>query len=548
MALPRGEHVRLTLGGLLAVLLCAALAGLCLGALSIGLSRVTQAIALFWLPNALAIAVAVRWPGVPRAAGAAGLVLGIALANGLTGSAPPVALGLGLANLASVAVGVFAYESLLGRVGPHTTEASYLRFLAGVCVPAAAIGAVLGASVLSVAEGVPAMRVIVPWLVGDITSLMTLVPLFFTLLRHGARDTAVVKMVQGGTAVVVLAGVIVAEGVLVASDMEVYGQILLAPLLALLALRLGIFVIQLATLGLLLTPHLGMLAAELSGLGAPRYGGDLAVFATVFLCAAVPGNLVAVIVTRLRAAEHEAVAASQMKTEFLSTMSHEVRTPLNAINGMFELFQATSDKERHKKWAAAGLTASGNLQRLLDGILQMAQLEARAIISAPSRQSTATLLDQWRMAGEAEVRAAGKPLRFVVEAAPDVPQSLCIDSLRVSQIISNLTSNAVKFADQGVVALRIDVVGGPEDRLLRIALSDDGPGIAPEDHARIFERFRQADNHIARVHGGAGLGLAISRELAEVLDGRLELESSPGAGATFILTLPLDPPAENDDD
>ena len=235
----------------------------------------------------------------------------------------------------------------------------------------------------------------------------------------------------------------------------------------------------------------------------------------------------------LRVSEAKANAANHAKSEFLAAVSHELRTPLTSIRGFSELMESrlTDPQFRH----AAGLIRKGaeHLNELLSEILDLAKVEAGAVSLLPEPVELRALVQ-----GTADffaLSAADKGLALQVAVADDVPATLVCDRLRLKQILNNLLSNAIKFTPQGSVTIEVERQG----EAVAIHVVDTGPGIPEVLHETVFERFRQADGRVSYEHGGTGLGLALARGLAERMKGRLELQSVPGQGARFTLTLPL---------
>jgi len=166
-------------------------------------------------------------------------------------------------------------------------------------------------------------------------------------------------------------------------------------------------------------------------------------------------------------------------------------------------------------------------------ILDLTKVEAGAMPIVPEPQDLRQLVSD---VGEFfEVAAAGKGLALAVRVADDVPATFACDGLRVKQILNNLLSNAVKFTETGGIGIEVERQGAE----LRIHVVDSGQGIDPSLQDVIFERFRQGNERVSYQHGGTGLGLALSRALAELMGGRLNVISSPGAGSRFTLTLPI---------
>ncbi len=228
--------------------------------------------------------------------------------------------------------------------------------------------------------------------------------------------------------------------------------------------------------------------------------------------------------------------ASQYKSEFLANMSHELRTPLNSTLILSKLLadnkkgNLTPDQV---KYAATILAAGNDLLSLINDILDLAKIEAgqASIVAEPVvlERAMQSLMDPLHSLAQEK----GLVLTAVVE--PDAPPSIETDPLRLSQILRNLLSNAIKFTAQGQVALRVSRNSG---NTVSFTVTDTGIGIAQHQHDLIFDAFRQADGSTHRKYGGTGLGLSISRDLAHLLGGKLTVQSAPGKGSTFTLTLP----------
>ena len=233
-----------------------------------------------------------------------------------------------------------------------------------------------------------------------------------------------------------------------------------------------------------------------------------------------------------------AEAASQAKSRFLANMSHEVRTPLNGIVGLAELL-ATSGLDQGQLHQVQLLQQSAeHLTTIVDEILDLSRVEAGKIELDEIEFDVASLLERT----EALIRPAAERagLRFSVEVAPDFPQRMIADPVRVRQVLLNLLSNAVKFTKQGHVALRArrEAAVDSGDRIeLCFEVADSGIGISETDTARIFDVFTQADESIARRFGGTGLGLTICRRLSELMGGSIAVRSRPAEGSTFLFTM-----------
>jgi len=243
----------------------------------------------------------------------------------------------------------------------------------------------------------------------------------------------------------------------------------------------------------------------------------------------------------LETARAGAVAAAQAKSEFLANMSHEFRTPMIAILGHADLLSdkdlADADRNEHlttiREQGAALLT-------MLSDILDISALETGRLAVDTGPCSIRTLLGELRE--QFTKSAAAKGLALSTECAAEVPQSVLFDGARARQVLQHLIGNAVKFTDAGTVRVSIacDPTTDGGERRLRFRVEDTGIGISPEQRAHLFEAFSQADASLTRRHGGAGLGLALSRQIAQRLDGTLDVESQSGKGSCFTLTLPYE--------
>jgi signal transduction histidine kinase len=234
----------------------------------------------------------------------------------------------------------------------------------------------------------------------------------------------------------------------------------------------------------------------------------------------------------MRASEAEAQSANLAKSEFLAAISHELRTPLTSIRGFAELMEKRLEAPKFREMAGLIRKGAEHLNALLTEILDLAKVEAGAMPLNPEPVDLRALVQ-----GSADffaLSAADKGLSLTVDIAPDVPQTLACDSLRLKQIFNNLLSNAVKFTETGGVKLQVE---RQADTLLFHA-EDTGPGIPPEVQGLIFEKFRQGNARVSHEHGGTGLGLSLSRALAELMQGTLTVASAPGQGARFTLSLP----------
>jgi signal transduction histidine kinase/CheY-like chemotaxis protein len=229
--------------------------------------------------------------------------------------------------------------------------------------------------------------------------------------------------------------------------------------------------------------------------------------------------------------------ADELKTRFLSNMSHEFRTPLNSILALSRIMidrmdgPLTTEQERQMQFIRS---AAEDLSELVNDLLDLAKVEAGKIVIRPAECRVDKLFGALR--GMLRPLLVNPSVTLIFEDASDVP-ALTTDEAKVSQILRNFVSNALKFTERGEV--RVSARLDPDRQAVAITVRDTGVGIAPEDQSRIFEEFTQIDHQLQRRVKGTGLGLPLARKLAHLLGGNICLESAPGLGSAFTLTLPL---------
>jgi signal transduction histidine kinase len=239
-----------------------------------------------------------------------------------------------------------------------------------------------------------------------------------------------------------------------------------------------------------------------------------------------------------QAARAAAETASRVKSQFLANMSHEFRTPLNAVIGLSQVLRQRPMPDEAAVFVGHIQQAGEQLLALTDDVLDISRIEAGELRLESVMFELLPLLDAVQAMVRPQADAKGLALR--VEAAPDLPPRLVGDPLRLRQVLLNLLGNAVKFTAAGQVTLRLQVLERDAGSVrLRFDVADTGIGIAPEQQARIFEPFVQADSSTTRRFGGTGLGLSIVRRLVDLMSGSLELQSRPGQGSVFSVSLPF---------
>ncbi|WP_434624720.1 ATP-binding protein [Azospirillum sp. B2RO_4] len=243
----------------------------------------------------------------------------------------------------------------------------------------------------------------------------------------------------------------------------------------------------------------------------------------------------------LRQAKERAERADAAKTEFLATVSHEMRTPLNGILGLCRLLLTGQLHAGERRYAMSIMRCGHGLLDQVNDILDLRKIEDGKLDLDPAPCALLPVLEE--VVATVEGLANEKGIDLDLDIAPEVPELVVVDRQRLRQILVNLVGNAVKFTERGGVDLRVEIEPAPErsgsGEMLRLAVRDTGIGVPADRRAAIFEKLEQADPTIARRFGGSGLGLAIVRHLLDAMQGSIRVDSAEGLGSVFTVTIPL---------
>ena len=242
----------------------------------------------------------------------------------------------------------------------------------------------------------------------------------------------------------------------------------------------------------------------------------------------------------LMSARHAAETSLKMRENFIANMSHEIRTPLNAIIGFSELLRLTVLDSEQADYLNTIKIAGQNLLGIINDILDLSKLESGNIVISKNRMNIHNVLLNVKKLFEPKIRE--KQIELVIDIAPDIPDALLSDEMRLNQVLINLVGNAIKFTETGKIEIIVTsvVINNNGTMNLQFQVKDSGIGIEKDKLDVIFQRYTQASQDIHKVYGGTGLGLSISKSLIELLGGEIKLSSEKGVGTTFSFSIPFE--------
>jgi PAS domain S-box-containing protein len=241
--------------------------------------------------------------------------------------------------------------------------------------------------------------------------------------------------------------------------------------------------------------------------------------------------------TALKYARDQAEKANRLKSQFLANMSHEIRTPMNSILGFSDILSKTIQEPEAKKHINAIVSSGRTLMVLINDLLDLAKIEAGKMVLKPEPVSLQLILGEIQQMFSGEAKK--KNLELIVEVPEDLPATLVLDDIRLRQMLINLVGNGLKFTSAGQVKISVAFYALDTSSVnLQISVQDSGIGIDKADQPMVFESFEQVHDTTTSQYGGTGLGLTITKRLAELMKGKIDLESEKGMGSTFTIHLP----------
>jgi signal transduction histidine kinase/ActR/RegA family two-component response regulator len=510
------------------------------------LTRTALGVAAFWPANALLAA------GLITLTGSRGLSLSIVFVvfhlavDLLVGDSPLRAL-LYTAVDTGEALAIWGICQRFWRGAPRIRSMRSLALLPAVTTPVAAVAAVLVAGILHLAYGEPLVRGLTDWFLRCALGMAVALPAALVLIDAEHRRS----FQRPWREQFLLLFAVFAVTLLCAHPASGAPPFLIFPIALATAYRLGARGAAMASVIVaIITLPIAMSGASPrfnAILGPVAQARTIQVFITVLFYTSLAAGLALAQQDRLkrlllrreqltRAARARALAATEAKTEFLATMSHEIRTPLNSVLGFAQLLATREDLPPDVRRQVNLIDSAGAaLLTVVNDILDFSRVEAGQIELLPQPTSAATLLRDTVAIMVPEARARGLSMDLEIIDPVDALHDLDADRLR--QVLINLLNNAVKFTDEGRIDARLIVEPGDIEDRLRFEIIDTGVGIDLDKQVLLFQRFSQTDSSTSRLHGGAGLGLAICRALVEVMGGKIGAVSVPGRGSCFWVEL-----------
>lgn len=510
------------------------------------LTRTPLGIATFWPANAL-LAVGLMVLNPPRriALVVVSLVFHL-LINFLVGDpAGKALLFTGVDILEAFAVWLVA-KRFLGAP-PRVRTMRQLALLAALALPITLVAALICASFLALGYGLPFLEVLWEWFMCGALGMAVVLPAVLVLIDAEHRRSFHRSLTER---LVLLIAVALLTAVCFHPD-GVATPFMIFPLAMLASFRLGARGAAQVSLIVACVAMPFMVQGADSAFQLEWGPADetrlIQVFVTLLFGTSLAAGLALAQQERLkrlllrreqltRAARARALAATEAKTEFLATMSHEIRTPLNSVLGFAQLLAARNDLPPDARRQVNLIdSAGGALLTVVNDILDFSRVEAGQVELAPQPTSAAALLKDTAAIMAPEARAKG--LILDVEIIDPLDTLHDLDDARLRQVLLNLLNNAVKFTETGRIDARLIVEPGDHEDRLRFEIADTGVGIAVDKQPLLFQRFSQVDSSASRTYGGAGLGLAISRALVELMGGRIGVDSVPGRGSCFWIEI-----------
>jgi len=510
------------------------------------LTRTLLGVAAFWPANALLAAGLITLNSSRRVSLAIVFVVFHLIVDLLVGDSPLRAL-LYTAIDTGEALAIWGICLRFWRGAPRIRSMRSLVLLPAVTTPVAAAGALAAAGILHLGFDEPFLRNLTDWFLRSGLGLAVALPA--TLVLTDAEHRRSFHRSWPETLLLLFA--VMAVTLLCAHPLSGAPPFLIFPIALAAAYRLGARGAAMASLIVaVITMPIAMSGASPrfnAILGPVAQARTIQVFIAVLFYTSLAAGLALAQQDRLkrlllrreqltRAARARALAATEAKTEFLATMSHEIRTPLNSVLGFAQLLATREDLPPDVRRQVNLIDSAGAaLLTVVNDILDFSRVEAGQIELLPQPTSAAQLLRDTVAIMAPEARAKG--LTLDVEIIDPVDALHDLDADRLRQVLINLLNNAVKFTDEGRIDARLIVEPGDIEDRLKFEIIDTGVGIELDKQALLFQRFSQADSSMSRLHGGAGLGLAICRALVEVMGGRIGVDSVPGRGSCFWIEL-----------